>query len=156
MRFVSSTERANRFLLKGHVAMRHPWTIALALALALPVLHEADHRGTASTTPADARIATVLVTIKLDSDVTLPADVPPSSIKVQVGNDERTLDDNDKDGTWQAAFDYLLPGLYPVTIRVPEGVKIETDPSLPIELEIEAGKNVNREITVKSVTTIVP
>ena len=135
--------------------MRHPWTIALALALALPVLNEADQHGTTSTV-ADARVATVLVTIRLGSDVTLPSNVSPSSIKVKVGNEERALDDSDKDGTWQAVFEYLLPGLYPVTLGLPDGVKVETDPSLPIEIEVEAGKDVSKEITIKSVTTIVP
>ena len=136
--------------------MRHPWTMALALALALPVLNEADHRGTGSAARTDVRAATVMVTLKLGSDVTLPSSVRPSSIRVKVGNEERTLDDDDKDGTWQAVFEYLLPGLYPVTLGVPEGVKIETDPTLPLELEVEAGKNLNREITIKSVTTILP
>ena len=136
--------------------MRHPWTIALALALALPVLNEADQHAPAHRTVSDARMATVMLTIKLDSDVTLPSNVAPSSIRVKVGNEERTLDDNDKDGTWQAVFEYLLPGLYPVTLGVPDGVKVETDPKLPIEIEVEAGKNINREITIKSLTTIVP
>ena len=105
---------------------------------------------------ADARIATVMVTIKLGSDVTLPSNVSPSSIRVKVGNEERALDDHDKDGTWQAVFEYLLPGLYPVTIGMPEGLKVETDPSLPIEIEVEAGKDVNKDITIKSVTGLVP
>lgn len=135
--------------------MRHPWTIALALALALPVLNE-PQQGAASPARSEARIATVMVTIKLGSDVTLPSNVSPSSIKVRVGGEEFALDDNDKDGTWQAVFEYLLPGLYPVTLVMPEAVKAETDPKLPIEIEVEAGKNVNREITIKSVTTIVP
>ena len=97
-----------------------------------------------------------MVTIKLDSDVKLPADVSPSLIKVKVGNEERMLDDNDKDGTWQAVFDYLLPGLYPVTLGAPEGLKLETSPALPIEIEVEAGKDINKEITIKSVSTVVP
>jgi hypothetical protein len=134
--------------------MRHPWTIALALALALPVLNQADQP--VARTRAEVRVATVMLTIKLDSDVQLPSNFSPSAIKVKVGNEERMLDDNDKDGTWQAVFDYLLPGLYPVTLGVPDGLKIQTDPTLPIEIEVEAGKNINKEITVKSVTTIVP
>ena len=135
--------------------MRHPWTIALALALALPV-NEADRHDPASPTVSDAGIATVLVTIKLGSDVSLPSGISPSSIKVKVGGEEAALDDNDKDGTWTAVFEYLLPGLYPVTLGAPQGVTIETDPRLPIEIEVEAGKNVNKEITIKSVTTVVP
>ena len=134
--------------------MRHPWTIALALALALPVLDQADQ--SSAPTWSEVRVSTVMVTIKLDSDVKLPADVSPSLIKVKVGNEERMLDDNDKDGTWQAVFDYLLPGLYPVTIGAPEGLKLETDPALPIEIEVEAGKDINKEITIKSVSTVVP
>jgi hypothetical protein len=134
--------------------MRHPWTIALALALALPVLNQADQP--VARTRAEVRVATVMLTIKLDSDVQLPSNFSPSAIKVKVGNEERMHDDNDKDGTWQAVFDYLLPGLYPVTLGVPDGLKIQTDPTLPIEIEVEAGKNINKEITVKSVTTIVP
>ena len=134
--------------------MQHPWTIALALALALPVLDQADQPSAG--TWSEARVSTVMVTIKLDSEVKLPSNVSPSSIRVKVGNEERMLEDNDKDGTWQAVFDYLLPGLYPVTLGMPEGVKVETDPTLPIELEVEAGKNINKEITIKSVTTVVP
>jgi hypothetical protein len=134
--------------------MRHPWTIALALALALPVLDQADQLSAG--TWSEARVSTVMVTIKLDSEVKLPSNVSPSSIRVKVGNEERMLEDNDKDGTWQAVFDYLLPGLYPVTLGMPEGVKVETDPTLPIEVEVEAGKNINKEITIKSVTTVVP
>ena len=134
--------------------MRHPWTIALALALALPVLDQADQPS--ARTGSEARVSTVMVTIKLDSEVKLPSNLSPSSIRVKVGNEERMLDDNDKDGIWQAVFDYLLPGLYPVTLGMPDGVKVETDPALPIELEVEAGKNINKEITIKSVTTIVP
>src|SRR5262245_40131747 len=134
--------------------MRHPWTIALAWALALPVLNQAGEP--VARTRAEAPVSTVMLTIKLDSDAKLPSSFLPSSIKVKVGNEERMLDDNDKDGTWQAVFDYLLPGLYPVTLGTPDGVKIETDPTLPIEIEVEAGKNINKEITIKSVTTIVP
>ena len=134
--------------------MRHPWTIALALALALPVLDQADQ--SAAPMWSETRVSTVMVTIKLDSDVKLPADVSPSLIKVKVGNEERMLDDNDKDGTWQAVFDYLLPGLYPVTLGAPEGLKLETSPALPIEIEVEAGKDINKEITIKSVSTVVP
>ena len=136
--------------------MRHTWTIALALAVAFPVLTEADQFGAVSRTLSDARIATVTLTIKLGSEAALPPNVAPSSIKVKVGNEERPLDDNDKDGTWTAVFDYLLPGLYPITLGVPDGVKLETDPTMPIEIEVEAGKNLDREITIKSVTTIVP
>ena len=134
--------------------MRHPWTIALALALALPVLDHADQPSAGAR--SEARVSTVMVTIKLDSEVKLPSNLSPSSIRVKVGNEERMLDDNDKDGTWQAVFDYLLPGLYPVTLGMPEGVRAETDPTLPIEIEVEAGKNINKEITIKSVTTVVP
>jgi hypothetical protein len=125
------------------------------LALSLPVLTEADGHGAAPTL-SEVRVATVMVTIKLDSDVSLPTSVAPSSIRVKVGSEERTLDDNDRDGTWQAVFDYLLPGLYPVTLGAPDGVRIETAPKLPIEIEVEAGKNIHKEITIKSVTTIVP
>ena len=132
--------------------MRHPWTIALALALALPVLDQAEQPATQS----EIRVSTVMVTIKLGSDLKLPSNVSPSSIRVKVGNEERMLDDNDKDGTWQAVFDYLLPGLYPVTLGGPDGLKFETDPSLPMEIEVEAGKNINKEITIKSVTSVVP
>lgn len=137
--------------------MRHPWTIALALALALPVLNQAQNQGgVAPSMLSESRVATVMLTVKLDSDVKLPASFSPSSIKVKVGNEERMLDDKDKDGTWVAVFDYLLPGLYPVTIGVPDGIKIETDPRLPMEIEVEAGKDINKEITIKSVSTIIP
>ena len=94
--------------------------------------------------------------VRWDGTRWLPADVSPSLIKVKVGNEERMLDDNDKDGTWQAVFDYLLPGLYPVTLGAPEGLKLETSPALPIEIEVEAGKDINKEITIKSVSTVVP
>lgn len=136
--------------------MRHPWTIALLLALALPVVNAADQPRTSTSSLFEPRAATVLVTVKLGSDVTLPSNVSPSTITVRVGNEEQALDDEDRDGTWHAVFDYLLPGLYPVTLGLPEGIRVETDPALPIEIDVEAGKNVNRDVTIKSVTTIVP
>ncbi|HKP28178.1 MAG TPA: hypothetical protein VJU15_02205 [Gemmatimonadales bacterium] len=134
--------------------MRHRWTIALSLALALPTLNQAEQP--AARARSETRVSTVMLTIKLDSDIKLPSNFSPSSIKVKVGNEERMLDDNDKDGTWQAVFDYLLPGLYPVTLGLPDGVRVETDPALPIEIEVEAGKDINKDITLKSVTTIIP
>ena len=57
---------------------------------------------------------------------------------------------------WEATFEFLLPGLYPVTLVAPAGVAMETNPTLPVELDLEAGENVTQGITITAAAVQVP
>ena len=96
--------------------------------------------------------ATVTVTVALASGVTLPAGSPLSAFKVKVGAEELALTDANSDGTFEAVFQFLLPGDYPVSLVVPAGLTIVTSPSLPVDLELDEGESETQAITITSVT----
>jgi len=100
--------------------------------------------------------ATVTVTVNLASEVTLPTTAPLSAFKVKVGSEEMALTDTNGDGTFEATFEFLLPGTYPVTLVAPAGVTIATNPVLPVELDLEAGETVTQAITITSATVPAP
>jgi hypothetical protein len=97
--------------------------------------------------------ATATVSLALASGVTLPTNAPLSAFRVKVGNEEMALTDANSDGTFEATFEFLLPGTYPVSLVLPAGITIGTDPVLPIELDLDAGETATQAITITSVTT---
>ena len=103
-----------------------------------------------------AATANVTLNLAVDGSASLPASVSLSAFKAKVGDEEAAFVDSDSDGVLEAEFDFLLPGLYPVTLGPPDGVILVTNPTLPMELELEAGKNVTKGITIKSATMTVP
>ena len=98
----------------------------------------------------------VTLTLDVNGGASLPAGVSLSAVKAKVGDEEVAFTDLDSDGVFEAEFHLLLPGLYPVTLVPPSGVILVTNPKLPLELELEAGKNVVRSITITSATMTVP
>jgi hypothetical protein len=95
--------------------------------------------------------ATVTVTVDVASTVTLPTNAPLSAFRVKVGNEEMALADSNGDGVYEAVFEFLLPGPYPVTLVAPAGVTITTNPVLPVEVDLEAGETETLGITILSV-----
>ena len=96
--------------------------------------------------------ATVTVTLALASGVTLPQGTSLSAFKIKVGAEEMAVTDANSDGTFEAVFQFLLPGEYDVTLVVPAGITIDTNPDLPIELDLEEGESETEAITITSVT----
>lgn len=99
-----------------------------------------------------SQAAAVTVTVSLASGVSLPAGSPLSAFLVKVGNEEMALTDANSDGTFEATFEFLLPGTYPVTLVVPAGLTIVTDPVLPVDVDVEAGETATQALSITSVT----
>jgi hypothetical protein len=97
--------------------------------------------------------ADVTVSVSLASGVTLPAGTTLAAFKVKVGNEELALTDDDANGTFEAKFQFLFPGTYPVSLVVPAGLTIVTDPVLPVDLELDEGESATQAISITSVTT---
>jgi hypothetical protein len=100
--------------------------------------------------------ATVTVTLGLATGTVLPAGVLLSQFKAKVGSEELAFTDANSDGTFEAVFQFLLPGSYSVTLIGPAGLNIATSPVLPVELDLEAGASATQAITITSATVTVP
>ena len=96
--------------------------------------------------------ATATVSVSLASGVTLPSGTTLAGFKVKVGAEEMALTDTDGNGTFEATFEFLLPGTYSVSLVVPAGLTIGTDPALPIDLELDEGETATQAISITSVT----
>ena len=97
--------------------------------------------------------ADVTVSVSLASGVTLPSGTTLAAFKVKVGNEELALTDDDGNGTFEAKFEFLFPGTYPVSLVVPAGLTIVTDPTLPVDVELDEGESASQAISITSVTT---
>ena len=100
--------------------------------------------------------ATVTITLGLGNGVVLPAGFLLSQFKAKVGSEELAFTDANSDGTFEAVFQFLLPGLYSVTLVGPAGLNIATNPVLPVELDLDAGESATQGITITSATVTVP
>jgi hypothetical protein len=98
--------------------------------------------------------ATVVVTLKLNTGVTLP--VPPSGA-VTLAAFEATLNgetvaftDPDGDGTFEARFRFLLPGTYALTVQPPTGIAITTNFTLPVNVTLVAGEVETQAVVIQT------
>ena len=70
------------------------------------------------------------------------------------GTETMALTDTDADGTFDAKFDFLLPGDYTVTFTGPAGLTFTTDPAGPVAATVAGGATVDAaaSVTAASVT----
>ena len=100
--------------------------------------------------------ATVLVTLKLNTGVTLP--VPPSgavtlaAFKATLNGETVMFADPDGDGTFEARFRFLLPGTYSLTVQPPTGIVITTNFSLPVDVTVDAGETETQAVIIQTAT----
>jgi hypothetical protein len=99
--------------------------------------------------------------IALDEDVSLPT-IGDTQVTLAMlsGLLDRNGDiipvpftDDDEDGTWFATFRFLPPGTYPVSLGLVDGLTVQTDPELPILLEVSAGQTTEQVITITAAGT---
>ncbi len=64
------------------------------------------------------------------------------------GTQTLALTDTDADGTYEATFDFLLPGDYTISFTGPDGLTFTTDPSGPIGVTTAAGTTVDGSATI--------
>jgi len=98
--------------------------------------------------------ATVTVTLGLGAGVSLPAGVLLSAFKAKVGSEEMAFTDANSDGTFEAVFEFVLPGTYAVTLVAPGGFTIGTNPSLPVDVTVAEGAEVTQAITLTSIVAV--
>ena len=96
--------------------------------------------------------ASVTVSVSLAAGVTLPTTTSLAAFKVKVGAEEMVLTDANSDGTYEATFEFLLPGTYAVSLVLPAGLAIGTDPDLPINVDLDEGEAATQSISITSVT----
>ena len=98
--------------------------------------------------------ATVVVTLKLNTGVTLP--VPPggavtlAAFKATLNGETVTFTDPDADGTFEARFRFLLPGTYALTVQPPTGIGITTNFSLPFNVTVAAGETSTQAVIIQT------
>lgn len=101
--------------------------------------------------------AKVHTTLSLGDGVTLP-DVAGSAVSLadfnavltssSGGTETQPLADGNLDGTFDATFDFLLPGTYTVTFTGPAGLRFTTDPAGPIAVTAASGATAEAGATV--------
>jgi len=98
--------------------------------------------------------ATVVATMRLGSAVTLPSVggqvVTLAAFKADLNGEMIPFTDADGDGVFEARFRFLLPGDYTLTLIVPAGVTVTTNPSVPIDLDAAAGAQATVALTIIS------
>ena len=98
--------------------------------------------------------ATVLVTLKLNTGVTLP--VPPAgavtlaAFKATLNGETVAFTDPDGDGTFEARFRFLLPGTYALTVQPPTGIGITTNFALPVNVTVDAGETETQAVVIQT------
>jgi hypothetical protein len=100
--------------------------------------------------------SSITVTLALDEGVELPEGVTLGDFAAHIVDEA----DNTKEeafegsnGTWSAAFSYLLPGeSWELTLVVPEGLTVEVDPELPLTVETLSGTDVGVALTITGVS----
>jgi hypothetical protein len=110
-----------------------------------PVVH-AEHFSVSSS---------ITVNLALDEGVELPEDVSLGDFAAHIEDgDENTKEEafQEENGTWTASFRYLLPDVgWELTLVVPEGLEVETDPELPTEVVTESGADVEVNLVITGV-----
>jgi len=98
--------------------------------------------------------ATVVVTLKLNTGVTLP--VPPggavtlAAFKATLNGETVAFTDPDGDGTFEARFRFLLPGTYALTVQPPTGIGITTNLTLPVNVTLVAGEVETQAVVIQT------
>ena len=98
--------------------------------------------------------ATVIVTLKLNTGVTLP--VPPggavtlAAFKATLNGETVSFTDPDADGTFEARFRFLLPGTYALTVQSPTGIGITTNLTLPVNVTLVAGETETQAVIIQT------
>ena len=109
-------------------------------------------KGATFTEPAQVRAS-----LTLGQDVVLPGTVGLGGFNAVLttaggGTESLPLIDADADGTFDATFDFLLPGSYSVSFTGPEGVSFTTDPATPIVVTASAGTTADASATITEAT----
>jgi hypothetical protein len=109
-------------------------------------------KGATFTEPAQVRAS-----LTLGQDVVLPGTVTLGGFNAVLtttggGTESLPLTDADADGTFDATFDFLLPGSYNVSFTGPEGVSFTTDPATPIVVTTAAGTTADASATITEAT----
>jgi hypothetical protein len=93
-------------------------------------------------------------TLGLAQGVTLPMvggnAVTLSQFKAELNGEEMDFTDSDNNGTFEAEFRFLLPGIYELEIIPPAGVTITTNPASPIEVTIGTSATATQAVTIAS------
>ena len=113
-------------------------------------------KGATFTEPAQVRAS-----LTLGQDVVLPGTVALGGFNAVLtttggGTESLPLTDADADGTFDATFDFLLPGSYNVSFTGPDGVSFTTDPATPIVVTTAAGTTADASATVTAATEFAP
>ncbi|HET8634636.1 MAG TPA: DUF4382 domain-containing protein [Gemmatimonadales bacterium] len=113
-------------------------------------------KGTTLTEPAQVRGS-----LTLGQDVVLPGNLTLAGFDAVLtssggGTETLPLADADADGTFDATFDFLLPGSYNVSFTGPEGVSFTTDPTIPIVVTTAAGTTADASATITEATEFAP
>lgn len=93
----------------------------------------------------------VEVTLATGADVTLPEGVTLGNFTAQLGAEKVAFADAG-DGTFKAAFSFVLPGTYTLTVLGPTGFEITTDPGNPLDVTVTAGSPVAQAFTLTAIT----
>lgn len=109
-------------------------------------------KGATFTEPAQVRAS-----LTLGQNVVLPGTVGLDGFEAVLtsaggGSETLPLADADADGTFDATFDFLLPGNYNVSFQGPEGVSFTTDPAMPVEVTTAAGTTADASATITEAT----
>jgi|KBSSwiStaDraftv2_1062776.scaffolds.fasta_scaffold61670_3 hypothetical protein len=102
--------------------------------------------------------ATVIVTLKLNTGVTLP--VPPggavtlAAFKATLNGETVSFTDPDADGTFEARFRFLLPGTYALTVQSPTGIGITTNLTLPVNVTLVAGETETQAVIIQTAVLV--
>ncbi len=109
-------------------------------------------KGATFTEPAQVRAS-----LTLGQDVVLPGTVGLGGFNAVLttaggGTESLPLTDADADGTFDATFDFLLPGSYSVSFTGPEAVSFTTDPATPIVVTASAGTTADASATITEAT----
>jgi hypothetical protein len=98
--------------------------------------------------------ASFTTTLGIAQGVTLPMvggnAVTLSQFKAELNGEKMDFTDSDNNGTFEAEFRFLLPGIYELEIIPPAGVTITTNPASPIEITIGTSATATQAVTIAS------
>ncbi|HEX9894886.1 MAG TPA: DUF4382 domain-containing protein [Gemmatimonadales bacterium] len=94
--------------------------------------------------------ATVTVTLALGADVTLPEGVTLAGFTADLGGERLAF--AEVGGTFTAAFSFVLPGTYALSLIGPAGLTLTTDPALPVDVVVGAAGAVTQTVTITAAT----
>lgn len=94
--------------------------------------------------------ATATVTLALGQGVTLPVGVTLANFTAVL--DGKSVAFADSEGTFKAAFAFLLEGTYELTVNAPVGFNATFSPALPVDVVVGAGASVTQALTLTAIT----